>query len=139
MPKRTAADFADEATVDDPYEYTIKGRKTPCRPKAIKHFTPEQRERLNIAQMRYGKMIVDQDVEGLMNCPLAEKPLHMSLQMRFGKDYEAFWAEAQEWSEASLTKLLNEIDKHYDPTLSDEPDADDPESEAGKGRLSSVG
>ncbi|RZT87457.1 hypothetical protein EV383_4381 [Pseudonocardia sediminis] len=137
--KRTAVDFQDEATKDDPYEYTIKGRKTPTRPKAFRHFTFGEKQRQLKAELLWNKALDAMDVQALIDTPPMEQPTLVSLQIRFGKDFDAFWTtEGAEMADDALAALMRDIDKYYDPTPADDKDAD-PDSDAGKGRLTSVG
>lgn len=129
--KRTAADFAKESK--EPYELEMANGKV-LRPKATVHFTHDERMRATRTQLKWAKA---SEAGDLLDYPEAEMPFFVDLELRFGKDFKAFWAEAKTWRFQAISDLIQDVEEYYDPTPADE-DADE-DSEAGKGRLSSVG
>lgn len=139
MPKRTAADFARDAKVDDPYELELSDGKL-IRPRPESWFTHDEQILLRDAHAAYVKaMKATDDGDALTKLERQQKtPFFVELQTRFGDDFKAFWAEAKSWSVASIGEMLNELDAHYNPTPADDTDAD-AGSEEGKAPLRSVG
>lgn len=135
--KRTPADFVDEAKANDPYELDLGGGKM-IRPRSVHHFTRDEKVEAARVQVAWFQWHEDNPGKQPASDPKADgyvsSPFDFDMNLRFGKDFPAFWRVWSKVPEVHLRAMIAELDDHYDPEPASEKEkaeADaDPDGEA---------